>query len=325
MCESCGAEYRSIFRLTLAPISAMSARFCSPATATAHVSIASSAALKLWMETTASLAITAMNPSCRKVCFEKAQAMFASSGGAVLPGVAAMFVLIFSAMMVKRFWSWNRRFAKAQARRARSSVLNWSIFSVASLPTASIIAVLLMCKLAKDQAVMERDPGENSAAFFQTSFERAFMRSSFRVPHCAMAQAMCERLWAEKVSIFATHSEAIVETSCSFQRPHLAKAQAVLESCRWSKPLILFTTSAAMIDIIDIIVSLRMLSEARPQTILAMSLGTSCSARCLAMSPTRLRTSMAAVSLIWSLPKVNAMSARSFLLTLCSWPGGACA
>mmetsp|Transcript_110159 Transcript_110159/g.237124 ORF Transcript_110159/g.237124 Transcript_110159/m.237124 type:complete len:223 (-) Transcript_110159:694-1362(-) len=213
MCESCGAENLSIVRLTLAPISAMSSRFCTPATAMAHVIMATSVGLNLWMEGAASLAIALMSPSCGISCFEKAQATFASSGGAVLPGAASKLFLILSAIISKSFWSWRRRFANAQARKTRSSVLNSSIFSTATLLTASIIVALLTFRLANDQAVMARDPGGNSATLFVTSFEMAVMSSSLRVPHCAMAQETFMRHWAEKVSILEMHSWAIVVTS----------------------------------------------------------------------------------------------------------------
>mmetsp|Transcript_71645 Transcript_71645/g.231931 ORF Transcript_71645/g.231931 Transcript_71645/m.231931 type:complete len:308 (-) Transcript_71645:77-1000(-) len=264
MCESCGAENLSMRWATCAPTSAMSGRFCSPATAKAQVSMATSADLKLRICSVASVAMALISASCEKLFLEKAQAMLASSGGRV----PLMLRWISSAMMLKSCWSWMRRFAKAQARCARSCVLNCVIFVAASAEMEDISEVFLSCRLAKDQAVIASGAGAKSLVFLCSTSAMAFMRSSLRVPHCAMAQEMCERLCAVKLEIFLRHSLAMAPTSCSFQRPHFAKAQAVFESCRWSKPSILFTTSAAMTDISS---SFRTPREAKPQTMPAMS------------------------------------------------------
>mmetsp|Transcript_5932 Transcript_5932/g.11430 ORF Transcript_5932/g.11430 Transcript_5932/m.11430 type:complete len:201 (+) Transcript_5932:3069-3671(+) len=168
---------------------------------------------------------------------------------------------------------------------------------------------------------MANGAGANSLVFRCNSQTMAFIRSSLRVLHWAMAQDICDRLCAVKVEILLRQPAAMALTRCSFQRPLLAKAQAVLESCLWSNPSILRTTSAAITDISD---SVRIPSDAKPRTMTAMSPGVNKSTWRSASSATLLSTSTATGSCNCSSPIAKARSASSRgqieILSAYSWP-----
>jgi len=141
----------------------------------------------------------------------------------------------------------------------------------------------------------------------------AFMSSSLRVAHCAIAQDNMLTLCGEKVSSLVKLSWAMAVTNWSFHKPHFAKANAVSERWRCSNCSILLTTSAATTDMSD---SMRTPWAAKPQTMWDMSCGSF--TRYFAMSAIRFISTAPTGSMESSFPIDQAMSASSFGVTLTS-------